>query len=316
MRTALLALCLLACGCAANAEHAAYVLQPGHIDLERGPDGNTVIFDASDGLVVVDSGRHPEHVRAILDYARTVGKPVVAIANSHWHLDHTTGNRDLLAAYPGAKLIATKAVEGALTGFIARGLANAQERLADPELAPEMRPIVERAIAAMDDRRALVPVDPVLHDGAVMIAGRRFELHVAPRAATEADLWLVAPDEGVVVVGDLVVAPSPFFDTGCEEGWTRALAAIDAAEWTTLIPGHGAPMTRADFARWRTAFGIWLDCARSDKPVAACTDGWMEDARGFYTEAEADSVRQLQDYYVSEVLRAPAERRVDYCRAE
>jgi glyoxylase-like metal-dependent hydrolase (beta-lactamase superfamily II) len=316
MRTALLALSLLACGCAANAEHAAYVVQPGHIDLDRGPDGNTVIFDAPEGLVVVDTGRHPEHAQAILDHAKKVGKPVAAIANSHWHLDHTTGNRDLLATYPQASLIATNAVEGALAGFLARGRANAAQRLADPQLSADERARTERAVAAMDDRRAMVPADPVLHDGPAVIAGRRFELHVAWLAATEADLWLVAPDEGVAVVGDLVVAPSPFFDTGCEEGWTRALAAIDAAEWTTLIPGHGAPMTRADFTRWLTAFGNWLDCAKSDKSVAACTDGWMADARGFYTEAEADSVRQLQDYYVTEVLRAPPEQRMDYCRAE
>ena len=128
------------------------------------------------------------------------------------------------------------------------------------------------------------------------------------------DPALVARDEGVAVVGDLVVAQSPFFDTGCEEGWRRALEAIDAASWTTLIPGHGAPMNRADFARWRTAFGNWLDCAASDRAVGECTDGWMADARGFYSEAEAASVRALQDYYVAEVLRAPAERRMDYCR--
>jgi hypothetical protein len=112
-----------------------------------------------------------------------------------------------------------------------------------------------------------------------------------------------------------VVAPSPFFDTGCEEGWRRALDAIEAAQWSTLIPGHGAPMSRADFARWRTAFGNWLDCAASDRAVRQCTEGWMADARGFYSAGEADAVRQLQDYYVTEVLRAPAERRMAYCRA-
>jgi glyoxylase-like metal-dependent hydrolase (beta-lactamase superfamily II) len=313
MRISLLLACLLAAGCAAHAP-ARDAFQPGHIDLERGPDGNTVIFDARDGLVVVDTGRHPEHARAILDHARAVGKPVAAIVNTHWHLDHTTGNRDILAAYPAASLIATNAIAGALTGFLARGRDSAAARLADPDLPADERARTERAIAAMDDRRAMVPADPIERDEEVAIAGRRFELHVAPRAATEADLWLVAPDEGVAVVGDLVVAPSPFFDTGCEEGWSRALDAIGRAEWTTLIPGHGAPMSRADFTRWRAAFDNWLACAASDRPVAACTDGWMADAAGFYSEAEAPSVRRLQDYYVGEVLRAPADKRMDYCR--
>lgn len=313
MRTALVLACLLTAGCAAQ---ATYVVQPGHIDLERGPDGNTVIFDAPGGLVAVDTGRHPEHARRILDHAEAVNKPIAALINTHWHLDHTTGNRDVFAAYPRVRLIATGAMEGALAGFLARSRASAAERLADPDLPADQRARTERSAAAMDDRRAMIPARPVVSDGAVTIAGRRFELHVAPRAATEADLWLVAPDEDVAVVGDLVVAPSPFFDTGCEEGWKKALAAIDAARWSTLIPGHGAPMTRADFARWRTAFDNWLDCAASDRAVSACTDGWMEEARGFYGEAEVSAVRDLQDYYVTEVLRAPPEQRMDYCRAD
>ena len=37
---------------------------------DRGPDGNTVIFVAPDGLVVVDTGRHPWHSDGILGFAR------------------------------------------------------------------------------------------------------------------------------------------------------------------------------------------------------------------------------------------------------
>lgn len=292
-----------------------YVLQPGHMDLEIGPDGNTVIFDAPDGLVVVDTGRHRAHSQAILDHAAAVGKPVAALVNTHWHLDHTTGNRDVLATYPQARLVASGAVANALEGFLARSLATARERLADPALPADQRTRVERGVAAMEDRAALVPPEPVLADGPQELGGRLFELHVAPAAATEADLWLVAPEEQVAVVGDLVVAPVPFFDTGCEHGWRAALAAIGAAEWTTLIPGHGAPMTRTDFARWRGAFGAWLDCAASEAPAAQCADGWMRDAAGFYTDAERDGVRYLAEAYVAQLLRLPADQREAYCRA-
>ena len=36
-------------------------LQPGSFEAGRGPDGNTIIFDAPEGLVVVDTGRHVWH---------------------------------------------------------------------------------------------------------------------------------------------------------------------------------------------------------------------------------------------------------------
>ncbi len=292
-----------------------YVLQPGHLDLEIGPDGNTVIFDAPAGLVVVDTGRHRAHAQAILDHAAATGKPVAALVNSHWHLDHTTGNRDILAAYPHARLVASQAVAQAMEGFLARSLATARERLADPATPADQRIRIERGVAAMEDRAAMVPADPVLADGPQTLGGRAFEVHIAPAAATGADLWLVAPDEQVAVVGDLVVAPVPFFDTGCEDGWRAALESIGVAEWTMLIPGHGAPMSRSDFTRWRGAFTAWLDCAASEAPAAQCAEGWMRDAAGFYTEAEREGVRYLAEAYVAELLRLPSEQREHYCRA-
>jgi glyoxylase-like metal-dependent hydrolase (beta-lactamase superfamily II) len=294
--------------------HAPFVLQAGAMDLAAGPDGNTEIFDTPEGLVVVDTGRHPAHSQAILDHARQVGKPIVAVVNTHWHLDHTTGNRDVFAVYPQARLVATKAMAGALEGFLARSRASAEKQLADPGLPTAERAQTERTLAAIDDRRAMVPAHPVERDQTVKLGGRAFELHVAPAAATEADLWLTVPDEHLVVAGDLVVAPVPFFDTACDQGWRQALDAIGSARWTTLVPGHGAPMMRADFVRWHGAFEAWLGCAESGAPPAQCADGWMRDATGFYTAAEAKGARALAETYVSEVVRAPADKRMAYCK--
>jgi glyoxylase-like metal-dependent hydrolase (beta-lactamase superfamily II) len=68
----------------------------------RGPDGNTIVFDAPEGLVVVDTGRHDWHSAAILALARERGRPIVAILNTHWHLDHSSGNGRIKAAFPDA----------------------------------------------------------------------------------------------------------------------------------------------------------------------------------------------------------------------
>ena len=298
---------------AAAPRPAPYVLQPGHIELDRGPDGNTVILDAPQGLVVVDTGRHPEHARAIVDHARKVGKPVAVIVNTHWHLDHSTGNRDLLAIWPRARLVASDAISGALGGFLARGRDGAQKRLADPKLDPAERARIERSQAALDDRAALVPAEPVKRSGPMLLGGRRFEVRLAPNAATEGDVWLLASDEKLAVVGDLVVAPVPFFDTACEEGWARALDEIARARWTVLIPGHGAPMDRKQFNRWHTAYSRYVDCAHSSATSQVCAVQWQADAAGFYTPAERDDVGLLARYYVEQVLRAPADKRMAYC---
>ena len=310
----LLALAWAATACAAAARPAPMVLQPGQIDLARGPDGNTEILDAPQGLIVVDTGRHPEHARAILDHARRAGKPIVAIVNTHWHLDHTTGDREILTAFPNAQIVASRAVESALAGFLKDELARSEATLAAGNMPADARARVERSIAAVRDRAALVPTLPVERDQVLALGGRKLEVHLARAAATEGDVWLVVPDEKLAIVGDLVVGAVPFFDTGCEQGWAAALAAIDAARWDRLVPGHGAVMTRVEFRRWRGAFAAYLDCARSARSAQDCAEQWTDDARGFYSAGEAPQVPAMARYYIENVLRAPPAKRMAYCR--
>src|SRR4051812_20421758 len=94
-------------------------LIPGKFAAGTQPDGNTVVFTTTDGLVVFDTGRHPEHTQQIVDFANAAKKPVVAIVNSHWHLDHVGGNVLLRAKYPGVRVYASSAIEDAMHGFLA-----------------------------------------------------------------------------------------------------------------------------------------------------------------------------------------------------
>ncbi len=73
---------LIVCGnaCAADVVPIApgVDLIPGAFVPNGQPDGNSVIFRAPEGLVVMDTGRHVEHTQKILDYAKTVGLPIQA----------------------------------------------------------------------------------------------------------------------------------------------------------------------------------------------------------------------------------------------
>ena len=91
---------------------------------DRGPDGNTVLLTGPSGLVVVDTGRHAWHSDAILAFARDRRLAITAIVNTHWHLDHSSGNVRLKAAHPAAKVYTTRAVDAAIApgGFLARNL--------------------------------------------------------------------------------------------------------------------------------------------------------------------------------------------------
>ena len=83
--------------------------------------------------------------------------------------------------------------------------------------------------------------------------------------------------------------------------------------FTTLIPGHGEPMTRADFAAWRAAFNALVDCGQSDRPRADCIAGWRRDAARFIPAGSGRMIDGLAGYYVDSRLRAVPDERRRYC---
>ena len=314
---AMVAACLLAaCATAPESEPLGHHLIPGTFEPNRGPDGNSVFLDAPDGLILVDTGRHPAHRDRLLGYARARGRPIVAILNTHWHLDHSTGNGELRAAFPDAPLYATTAIEGALAGFLRDGRERTAARLAAGQVPPEREAEVRRFLAVMAAPDTLRPTRPVTASGPVEIGGRRLVLNVAPFAATEADLWIHDPAAGLIVAGDLVVAEVPFMDTACADGWRRALEAIAATPFTTLIPGHGEPMDRPAFLSWKRAFDNLLDCAASPVARASCIAGWRRDAAAFQRPGRGAMIDEMTGYYLDTRLRAAPEERERFCRPQ
>lgn len=273
-----------------------YLIEGGFLP-GRGPDGNTVIFEAPQGLVVVDTGRHTWHSDAILAFARSRGRPIAAIVNTHWHLDHSSGNGRLRAAHPQARLYTTAAVDRALApgGFLSRNLEGAEAAL--PGATGTQREEIEIFIATMAERDILRPDVALERDRRMRLAGRRFDVRVAQRAVTDADLWLYDRRSRIAVIGDFVTFPAPFFETACPERWRAALDAVWATPFRTVIPGHGAPMTRAQFDAYRTAYGAFVDCVNSQAEAAACAAAWA-DAIAPFEAGSPQSAQQMAAYYV------------------
>jgi glyoxylase-like metal-dependent hydrolase (beta-lactamase superfamily II) len=311
MRFAVLILALFA----GTAGAEPYHFIPGRVPLDwQGPDGNTIVLDAPKGLIVFDTGRSPMHAQAILDYAKQRDVPIAAIINSHWHLDHTTGNYDLRQAYPDAKVYASTAINGALETFLAKGLSGPDKALSDPSVPQARKDQILRARFRVAHPDTLRPTDPVVKSGPIRIAGRVVDVHLAKFAATERDVWLYDAKSKTVIAGDLVVGLVPFLDTACPEGWSKALGEIAALPFKTLIPGHGEPMTRADFQQWRTAYDNFVDCGHSTRPGKECVQGWSRDAAKFIDAAHKDYAAGAAGYYLQTRLRSSPDEQQRYCR--
>jgi glyoxylase-like metal-dependent hydrolase (beta-lactamase superfamily II) len=287
----------------------AIVVAPG-IDLLRGrfvlteqPDGNTTILRAPQGLIVVDTGRHPAHTQRIVDFAAAAGQPIVAVVNTHWHLDHVGGDVLLRRLFPGLRVYASTAIEGARTGFLANYRKYLEGEVAKAAGDPEKETPLRSELALIDAAPAFAPDQPVTKTGPVTIAGRKVELGVQPPAVTAADVWVYDAATRVLMTGDLVTLPVPLFDTACPTGWKTALDALAGVTFERLVPGHGPVLTRDQFDSYRRAFGDLLACAASPKAKGECIDGWLADAAGLVPAEEQKMARALLDYYLDTSLR-------------
>ena len=273
---------------------------PGHQ-----PDGNTYILESNQGFTVIDTGRHESHRKKIEVFAEQKHRPIVAVINSHWHLDHVSGNVGLRKAYPGIKVYGSGAINDALSEFLAKSAESSRQMLATEKLDPVQREEIATDLATIEAGEALKP-DVVLNQTETLtIGGRKLQSHVAKNAATAGDVWIFDPDSGVVFVGDLVTFPAPFLDTACSNGWKRALAEVERMPFRIVAPGHGPLLSREHFVTYVQAFEKLLACSDSSQTAPQCARDWIDQVGGIgeMDEQQKKLGQGMTAYYITDVLR-------------
>jgi glyoxylase-like metal-dependent hydrolase (beta-lactamase superfamily II) len=276
---------------------------PGVFTPGSQPDGNTVILDAPDGLIVVDTGRHVAHTQQILDFAKTAGRPIRAIVNTHWHLDHVGGNALIRREFPDVRVYASNAIGKALTGFIASYRKQLVQMIASTTDAAQKKSF-ETEVQLIDAGAALAPDVVVAKSGRMTLAGRELMIGLESKAVTEGDVWVLDERSGVLIAGDLVTLPAPFLDTACPARWGETLERVAQQKFDVLVPGHGMPMTRTQFGAYRTAFASLLKCKAAEKD---CIDAWLGAIRPLTTGLDERFANMLMEYYVK-LLRGDTSR--------
>src|ERR1700730_4654804 len=157
-------------------------LVAGEATPNRQPDGNSIIIVAPKRLIVFDTGRHKEHSQQLLDFAREQNRPIAAIINSHWHLDHVGGNPLLRAAFPDIRVYASSAIDAARSGFLADYRAHLATELDSSAKKPEAQESLRAEIALIDAGAALGPTDVIAKSAPLIIAGRSLQLPLESHA--------------------------------------------------------------------------------------------------------------------------------------
>jgi len=288
-----------------NIDRAGIDVIRGGFPPGRQPDGNSVILTSDDGLIVFDTGRHAFHTQKIINHARGVDRPVIAIINSHWHLDHVSGNIPLRELFPDAVVYSHgAALDNALRTFLARGRESNRDLLDDPSTTAEIVDEIRIDAATVEQGEKLKPTVSLERSGALTIGGRKLDLHVAA-GASDGDIWVYDPASRTVLTGDLVTLPAPFLDTACPKAWSEALEAVLATPFTRAIPGHGRDMSRSDILLYHNAFDALISCAASPAEPAHCSEVFAATVAPLQEDPEVDGrlARGMSRNYVEYVLR-------------
>lgn len=251
------------------------------------PIGNVTVIDQADGLVMVDCGGSPGSGRRIVKLIQSVSrKPVKAVILTHWHGDHPLGLSEILKAWPDARTIATAATRAHLAAPATMNTPGAPDPAANARMLERFRGFAgycrQQAAEAttdaerngwaaggrlfnqyardMDGALTLAPAvgftDRLLIDD----ADQPVEALFPGRANTDGDAIVRLPRQSLIITGDVLVAPIPFGHGGYPSEWLAVLKQIIAMDWTSLIPGHGAPMTDR---KYLLQVGAVLETARN-----------------------------------------------------
>ena len=170
-------------------------------------------------------------------------------------------------------------------------------------------------MSGVDSGKALYPDVTIDKSQSLMLAGHRFLVHLQSNAVTAGDVWLFDPQTKVLAAGDLVTLPVPFLDTACPARWQDALGTLAKQDFKTLVPGHGAPMSRGQFETYRRAYANLLACAASTQEKSACIDGWTRDAATLLSADDSKAAKPMLDYYLDNSLRTDAAKTKKLCGA-
>lgn len=228
---------------------------------DTNPQGNTTVVIGSRDVLVVDSGYLPSSAREDIAQIRSwTRKPVRYLVNTHWHPDHVRGNAAYAAAFPGVMIIAHETTPELERGFDEPNLARYRARLealratlksgrgADGKpLSAQDRKGAESDLA----RRAPVarefqgyrPVYPsvTFRDAMTLdLGGRVVQLRHPGRGHTVGDVIAWLPAERILVAGDLVAHPIPYFFAGWPYDEIETLERLAAMDARVIVPGHGA----------------------------------------------------------------------------
>ena len=233
--------------------------------FELPQEGNAVFVVTDQGVVLFDAGGSPLMGESIVAKVRSVTpKPITHVVISHWHGDHMRGLQAIQAAFPNVTIYAHPYSRDFMAATQDRWL---KRRVS---MVPNIRKGLAAALAADHDLsgRPLIPAEKAwLMQGQTIVdqldrennrttyvipnasfadrmvlylGGREIQFLHLGNSHTAGDIVMWLPQEKIVATGDIVTAPVPLMPSAYTRDYAGVLQKIEALDFKTLVPGHGA----------------------------------------------------------------------------
>jgi glyoxylase-like metal-dependent hydrolase (beta-lactamase superfamily II) len=237
-----------------------YVIR--HRDAPDGnPQGNTTVVIGTEKVIVVDACYLPSSAQEDIDQIKTwTSKPVNILINTHWHADHQQGNAVYLKAYPDIMIIAHSETAREMLAFESKDLVRYTESFAvlkkqvetgkndsgTPFNTSDLKNMKELYVgqdSVMKEMNGYKPAYPNLRingDMDIEDGNETVQIKYLGPVHTIGDIEVYLPKEKILVTGDVIATPIPyFFGGGYPYQGLQVLKAIDKMDISTLVPGHG-----------------------------------------------------------------------------
>jgi glyoxylase-like metal-dependent hydrolase (beta-lactamase superfamily II) len=231
-----------------------------HVDApDANPQGNTTVIIGERAVLVVDCGYLPSSAAEdIAQIRRWTDRPVRYVLNTHWHPDHQRGNSVYVDAFPDVTIVAHAQTARLMAAYDAANRERYPKRLQAMKETLAQKPDAElqktvdgrnRVLAELQRSRLQLPTLTFDNELDLDLGNRVVEIRHSGAGDTRGDAWAWVPKEQVLVTGDVLAAPVPYFFAGYPEGLAHTLHRLLELDAKAIVPGHGDVMRDQTYMR-------------------------------------------------------------------
>jgi len=263
-------------------EHASASVSPGQFDIQKITtdvyfaearpwalaNSNAAIFVNSSDVLVVDAHCHPAAAAGLISQIKreVTVKPVRWLVNTHFHWDHTQGNRSYLATGHKVDILASNATKQLMSQLlvprlraaldpaspgpsgsqqVARQLEDLRQLISKKTSETEkgaLRERIEQLESFAHEMKDFEPTLPTItFEKSYVIREKDHELQLQFHGLghTAGDVVVFCPQKRVIVTGDLHHPRFPGFIDSYPQLWPKTIDSIATLEFEHILPGHG-----------------------------------------------------------------------------